>query len=192
MTRLSRTVIHIGGCAMALAVLQASAQDERGWIDRMSRAVEELSYEGTFVHLLGGDAETMHVIHRNQDGRISERLVSLDGVGREIIRQEEEVQCILPDRRIVLLEQRRDVSPLVSALPSYSEDIETHYALSLSETARVAKRETQILRIEPRDQFRYGYVLWLDRETAMPLKSQLLGEEGDIVEQILFTQFEIL
>ena len=190
-TRQQRPLLLLTFVAVDLFVIDAYAQEAREWLDRMNRAVEELNYEGTFVHVLGGTAETLHIIHRNQDGRIGERIVSLDG-GREIIRQEDEVQCILPDRRVVLLEARKDLSPLVAALPSYSEDLEPHYELTLYATARVAKRTTQMLSIKPRDEFRYGYMLWLDKATAMPLKSQLTDEKGEIVEQILFTDIEML
>jgi sigma-E factor negative regulatory protein RseB len=177
--------------AVTLAAFDVRAEDARSWLDRMTKAVEELNYEGTFVHVLGGSAETMNIVHRNEDGQIAERIVSLDGAGREIVRRQQEVQCILPDRKLVLLEQRTDVNPLVSALPSYSEDLEPHYEFALHERARVAERETQILAIKPRDEYRYGYMLWLDADTAMPLKSQLLDQAEQVVEQILFTRIEI-
>jgi sigma-E factor negative regulatory protein RseB len=178
--------------AVGLVALNVSAQDVRGWLNRMGAAVEELNYEGTFVHVRGDNTETLHIIHRNDSGRVSERMVSLDDVGREIIRQDHEIQCILPDRKVVLLEQTRDISPLVSALPSYSEGLESHYDFAVIKTARVARRATQVIGIRPKDEFRYGYILWLDEETAMPLKTQLRDENGEIVEQILFTQFDIV
>ena len=176
---------------LALAAVDASAQEARAWLDKMNRAVEDLNYQGTFVHVLEGTAETLRIIHRREDGRSSERIESLDGVGREIIRHGNQVQCILPDRRVVLLEEPKDLSPLVSALPSYSDEIEPHYALNLHSIARVANRTAQILEIKPRDAFRYGYMLWLDQETAMPLKSQLIDDQGTIVEQILFTSIDL-
>jgi sigma-E factor negative regulatory protein RseB len=143
------------------------------------------------VHVLEGNAETLRIIHRREGGSSSERIESLDGAGREIIRHGSQVQCILPDRRVVLLEDPKDLSPLVSALPSYSDEIEPHYALNLHATARVANRGVQVLEIKPRDAFRYGYMLWLDQETAMPLKSQLIDDQGAIVEQILFTSIDL-
>jgi sigma-E factor negative regulatory protein RseB len=176
--------------ALALSV-DASAEEARQWLDKMNRAVEDLNYQGTFVHVLEGTAETLRIIHRNVDGRSGERIESRDGAGREIIRQDNEVQCILPDRRVVLLEGRKDISPLVSSLPSFSDEIEPHYALKLHSTARVANRAAQIIEIKPRDEFRYGYMLWLDQETAMPLKSQLTDDNGVIVEQILFTDIDL-
>ena len=189
---LHRTVIApIVWLAVSMTTLTAVAQDAQGWLTRMSHAVEELSYQGTFVHMQGGDAETLHITQLNDDGRISERMLALDGVAREIILNGDEVQCILPDRRAVLLEQSSDVSPLVSALPTYSDELRRHYEFTLHETARVVERQTQIVSIKPKDGFRYGYMLWLDQDTAMPLKSQLIDEQGNVLEQILFTRLEI-
>lgn len=176
---------------LGLSAAGVRAQDARTWLDNMTKAVESLSYEGTFVHLLDGSAETMNIVHRNENGHVGERIVALDGAGREMVRQEDRVQLILPDRKVVLLEQRTDLSPLVSALPAYSADLEPNYALALHEKARVAGRETQILAVKPRDEFRYGYMLWLDTDSAMPLKSQLLDEHGKVVEQIQFTRIDI-
>ena len=174
-----------------LTSLTSSAQDAQNWLSRMSHAVEELSYQGTFLHMQGGDVETLHITHLNDAEGVGERILALDGVPREIIRHEDEVLCIFPDRQTVLLEERRDVSPLVSALPSYSDELLRHYDFTLHESARVVERQTQIVSIMPKDGFRYGYMLWLDQETAMPLKTQLVDEQGKILEQILFAQLEI-
>lgn len=181
----------LAGTVVGCATLQAAAQDAQQWLDRMASAVEELSYRGTFVHLLGDEVESLQIVHSNQDGRISERIVSLDGVGREIIRNEDEIYCIFPDQQIVLFDNRREVSPLVSALPSYSEDLQRSYEIALLHTERVVERDAQVVAIHPRDEFRYGYLLWLDSATAMPLKSQLRDEQGQTVEQMAFTQIEI-
>ena len=117
----------------------AVAQEARVWLDRMNQAVEELNYQGTFVHVLDGNAESLFIVHRNADGQSAERLLSLDGPGREIVRTGDEVQCILPDQRVVLLETRNVLSPLVSALPTTSTELEPHYAIALGEN-----RESQI------------------------------------------------
>jgi sigma-E factor negative regulatory protein RseB len=188
----SSSILGRSSLLLALVVVDVSAQDARSWLERMNRAVEDLNYRGTFVHVLEGTAETLLIIHRNDGGRIGERIVSLDGVGREIIRQEDQVQCILPDQRVVLLETRKELSPLVSALPSNAAQLEPHYELTLRASARVANRPTRVLEIKPQDEFRYGYMLWLDEETAMPLKSQLTDENGEIIEQILFTEIDLV
>jgi len=188
------TTSHIAAPSLLLLALvsaHAPAQEARDWLERMNRAVEDLNYRGTFVHVLGGTAETLHIVHRNADGESGERILSLDRAGREIVRQGDRVQGILPDQRVVLLETRRDVSPLVSALPSNAAELDAHYEIGLGGSARVADRAVQVLEIKPRDEFRYGYTLWLDEATAMPLRSQLIDAQGRVVEQILFTAIEV-
>jgi sigma-E factor negative regulatory protein RseB len=170
----------------------ALAQEAHDWLDRMSRAVEELNYRGTFVHILGGTAKTLYIVHRNAGGQSGERILSMSGMGREMVRQGNLVQSILPDQRVVLFETRKDASPLVSALPRDGADLELHYDISLGGRDRVADRAAQILEIKPLDAFRYGYKLWLDRENAMPLQSQLVDEQGKVVEEIMFTDLEVL
>ncbi len=185
---------RVAGCAVVLGLAvsgAAVAEEARDWLDRMNRAVEELNYEGTFVHMHDGRAETHYIVHRYMDGLVSERIISLDGAGREIVRHEEEVTCILPDQRTVLVENRRTASPLAAALPGYSEALADHYQLALLGRERVAERSTRVLEIRPRDAFRYGYTLWLDQATAMPLRSQVTDEQGEIVEQILFTSLSM-
>jgi sigma-E factor negative regulatory protein RseB len=174
----------------ALLSSQACAQEAHDWLERMNRAVEELNYRGTFVHVLDGTPETLHIVHRNADGQSGERILSLDGASREIVRQGARVQGIFPDRRLVLFETRRDVSPLATALPSDTAELAPHYSIELGGSERVANRAVQVLEIKPRDEFRYGYMLWLDQETAMPLKSHLVDERGKVVEEILFTDIE--
>jgi sigma-E factor negative regulatory protein RseB len=189
-----RTGLPVAAPSLLVFVLlggHATAQEARDWLERMGRTVEELNYRGTFVHVLDGTAETLHIVHRHADGQSGERILSRDGAGREIVRQGARVQGIFPDRRIVLFETRSDVNPLVSVLPSNTAELTPHYEIKLGDSARVADRAVQVLEIKPRDEFRYGYMLWLDQETAMPLQSQLIDERGEVVEQILFTDIEI-
>ena len=78
----------------------------------------------------------------------------------------------------------------MAALPSYSAELEP-YDLTLRASARIANRAAQVLWIKPRDESRYGYMLWLDQETAMPLRSQLIDDKGAVVEQIVLTDIEL-
>jgi sigma-E factor negative regulatory protein RseB len=182
--------------AIALVALDAAAQDMtqevKSWLDRMNDAVETLSYEGTFVRVFDGNAETLHIVHRNSDGDVREKISSFGDAGREILREGQRVQCVLPERRVVLLESPdNSSSPISSSLPDYSDGLKANYELASHRKGQVAQRDTQIVIIRPKDDLRYGYVLWLDQETAMPLKSQVRDETGAVVEQILFTDFEI-
>ncbi|MFU8821247.1 MAG: MucB/RseB C-terminal domain-containing protein [Gammaproteobacteria bacterium] len=166
----------------------ALADDAREWLSRMEQAVETLSYEGTFVHMVGNSVETMHVIHRAVDGQVDERLFSRDQPGREILRHNDKVTCIFSDQRTVLVERRkgRHGTPLLSALAQGSSEVERWYEFSEAGEGRKLGRAVNVIEVRPRDVYRYGHRLWLDQLTAMPLKVQLLDHQGIAVEQIQF------
>ena len=70
--------------------------------------------KAAIFHVRNSRSETMRIIHRVEKGKVTERLVSLDGSGREIIRNQNEVICYLPDRRTVLVEKRTDDRTLMA------------------------------------------------------------------------------
>jgi sigma-E factor negative regulatory protein RseB len=61
------------------------------------------------------------------------------------------------------------------------------YELQIEGAARVAGRDTDVLAIKPRDGLRYGYRLHLDQASGLPLKSDLIDQSGEPVEQLMFT-----
>jgi sigma-E factor negative regulatory protein RseB len=179
------------GLAATARAGDAVAEDARAWLERMSRALATSNYDGRFLHLVGGHAENMRIIHRVVEGGATERLVSLDGSGRELIRTDSEVLYYLPDRRQVLVEKRIDRNSLLATVPVYSEGLQSHYTLAAPGSTRILGRPAQFVVVQPRDNLRYGYKLWLDRETAMPLKSQLCDRSGRVIEQIVFSELSM-
>ena len=100
--------------------------DAAQWLERMNHALTTRNYDGTFSHWHGGHVEMLRIIHRVQDGSVSERLVSLDGSGREFIRTGANLACYLPDRRTVLVEQRPPQESLVG-FPAVNDQTASFY-----------------------------------------------------------------
>jgi len=125
-------------------------------------------------------------------GMSTERLVSLDGSGREIVRTAEEVHVYLPDRRVVLVEPRSDGGLLLEVLPEPGPELDARYVMQLRDDGhKLIGRAVRVLDIMPRDAFRYGYRMWLDEKTAMPLRTMVVDGAGRPVELINFTQLEM-
>ena len=104
------------------AVGVALGAEPSEWLERMNRALTTRNYIGVFTHNHGGRVETLRIIHRVRGGDVSERLLSLDGPGREFIRQGDEVTCYFPDKKTVLVERRAPDGPLLGALPALGEN----------------------------------------------------------------------
>ena len=178
---------------MGLLALPARASDDdpHQWLERMSESLSSRNYTGVFTHSTRRQSETMRIVHRVGKGVSTERLVSLDGSGREIVRTAEEVHVYLPDRRVVLVEPRSGDGSLVEALPEPGPELDALYELQIRDGHKLLGRDVRVLDIRPRDAFRYGYRLWLDEETAMPLRTVVVDGAGRPVELINFTQLEM-
>ena len=168
----------------------ARATTPAQWLERMNRALTTRNYDGTFSHWQGGTVETLRIIHRLQDGQVAERLVSLDGSGREFIRTGASLACYLPDRRTVLVEQRPAQESLV-AFPAVDSQTESLYDIRELARMRLNRRDTHLISVSPRDEYRYGYRLWIDDSTAMPLKTQLCDTDGHVIEQLVFANLKM-
>ena len=160
------------------------------WLERMDQALTTRNYDGTFSHWHGGHVEMLRIIHRVQDGTVSERLVSLDGSGREFIRTGANLTCYLPDQRTVLVEQRPPDESLVG-FPALNDQTASFYDIREVSRTRLNRRNTHVITVSPKDEYRYGYRLWIDDSTAMPLKTQLCDTRGHVIEQIVFASLTL-
>ncbi len=171
---------------LATALVSADSRDVQSWLDRMSFAVNNLTYSGTLVFVRGHKIDTLRIWHQ-AEGQM-ERLVSLNGAQREVWRDPDSVRCIMPESQQVLVDSRLTEG----VFPSFTADQldASRYSLKLGGVERVAGLPAQLLTIQPLDEFRYGHQLWLDRDSGMLLKSVLV-DNGEPVEQLLFTQIQI-
>ena len=166
----------------------AYAQDE--FIEDMSAAARSLSYRGVMVYARNGEMRSLRVVHRLKDGREQERIQSLSGEPREVLRDEDVVTCILPKDRQVMLD-RRGIRNSLTGVPDFSADaLDAHYQVVDKGSTRLLDRPCRLLHLAPRDQYRYGYRVWVDEATSLPLRLDLIGEKGRVLEQSMFTQIE--
>jgi sigma-E factor negative regulatory protein RseB len=175
-------------CSGAVA---AEGIDPNQWLSRMSAAVQQTSYSGTVIRIRDGKAEALKVAHTVTDGVIREKVVAQDGDGLEIVRYGNEVHCILPDRKSVLIEEWNDQSTLFSTLPTSDVRFGSEYDVAVVREERVAGRRALLIAIRPHDEYRYGHRLWLDRATAFPLQTQLVGTDGVPIEQVKFADISL-
>ncbi|MCZ6826610.1 MAG: MucB/RseB C-terminal domain-containing protein [Gammaproteobacteria bacterium] len=175
---------------LCLAPFAVPAEEAVDWLRKMDQALNTLNYQGVFVRLRDGQVDPMKVIHRVHDGRAVERLIALDDVGREIISSGDEVVCFFPDSESVVVEKRIGHQPLLGAVPALSEEVLRNYLLSVKTGKSVLNRVVIIIDVNPKDHFRYGYRLWLDEQTGLPLISQVRGGQGQIIEQMRFASIE--
>lgn len=166
----------------------AHAGEAESWLMRMSNSARDLNYEGTFIYRHDRRVESMRILHQSVNGRVRERLTSLNGAAREVIRDNREVRCYLPDQKVVVVEQMQDQGRSFPALiPESLRGLNDYYRLSIGNEARIADRSAREIIVEPRDGYRYGYRFWADDKTGLLLKANLVDTNNALIEEFMFT-----
>ncbi len=175
-------------CASTVALAEATPAE---WLANMEQALRSRNYTGVFVHEQRGQTETLQIVHRGGVAASEERILSMDGSGREFIRRGGELTCYLPDQRLVVVESAQESGLLLANLRRLDVAASGQYNLRELAPTRVSGRDVRVLDVEPRDRYRYGYRLWIDAKTAMPLKTQMRAPEGVVLEQMVFTDLRL-
>lgn len=165
--------------------------DVRDWLQRMVNAVHSLSYEGTFVYLHNNQLESMRIVHSAEEGNEKERLLSLNGVAREVIRDNASVTCVAPDAKSVSIGNRVGGYGFRAMFAADIGRLSNLYDFYMLGEARVADRPAMVIAIVPRDAFRYGYRIYIDKIHALPLKTDMLSQSGEALSQLMFTHLEV-
>jgi len=186
---------RMGAALLSVAALLiaplACAQDAGQWLTRAAQAARTLNYTGTVVYQSGPRVETFRLAHLNEDGQEWEKLLSLDGPAREIVRTGGEVRYYFPDAKIVRIEPRtfRNVFPSLSA--EQIRNLAQYYDFRAVAGERIAGHTADIVVFEPKDGLRYGHKFWSDATTGLLLKARLVNEKGEVVEQFAFTDVAV-
>ncbi len=192
--RISALVVAVMALAWLLGVPAAfadpSGSDELKWLETMAFAAHQANYSGTFVYQYDVHVETSRITHVVDDRGEHGRLESLDGVRREIIRNNDQVWCNCGDHGINT-EPRQGGREFPALLPEQLALLKDNYVVKQAEDGRVADYQAHVTLIQPKDNLRYAYKVWAHKDAGLILKAEVLDEHGTVVERFAFTQLTI-
>ena len=159
-------------------------------LGKMAEASSKVNYSGTFVFQHGGQVETSRIAHFvNPAGGVLERLETLDGPAREVIRSNDQVTCYLPSTKTVLVDPRG--SRQFPLRLEQIQDLVQHYRVIKGSLDRVAGLECQWVALLPKDSLRYARRFCAETKTGLPLRSRTLNEKNETVEAFGFSTLDL-
>jgi sigma-E factor negative regulatory protein RseB len=169
----------------------AEARDVRAWLLRINEAATQRNFQGTFIVSSGGAMASARIAHYC-DGRDQvERIESLDGERRQLLRHNDQVRVLWPDSRTVQIVQRDSIASFPAVLQAGDDHIGEYYEMFKQGTDRIAGHEANVLLVKPRDAHRYGYRLWSDTASGLLLRADVLGEQLGVIETSAFSEVSI-
>jgi sigma-E factor negative regulatory protein RseB len=178
-------------CAGAVLAETLEETEALAWLQKIANAARQLNYTGTFIYQHGDQVETSRITHFADRSGEYEKLETLDGPKREIIRTNNEILTFDAEHRVMKREKRSPRRAFPALLPDQLFHLPDYYQLRKGDQERIASYDSQALVLEPRDAFRYGHKLWADVATGLLLKARMLDEQSRVVEQFVFTQLSI-
>ena len=180
--------------ALAFSALPShaeSSKDPLTWLSRVASAGQRLNYVGTFTYQNGQHLETSRITHLRDASGEYERMETLDGSPREVVRANGEVRCILPEQKTVIVDQAGGARAFPSRLALAGQNLSESYRIDLGGKDRVAGLEAQEIILSPRDDLRYGHTFWVDINSGLLLRSRMVGDGGALIEQFAFNDVRI-
>lgn len=168
----------------------ASADQVIALLKQAQEAARATDYAGVFSYQEDGAMQSSRITHVVDGTGERERLEVLDGKPREFLRHNDTLHCLIPEKKLVLVEEAR-TDRFPGLFLGDITNIMNHYEFMLdADISRVAGRACQLVHVSPKSNDRYGYKFCVDRETSLLVKAQTV-DGLSLVDEIAFTLLQV-
>lgn len=169
-----------------------SERDVTAWLQRLHNVSRERNYIGTFVvSSSSGALASARIWHACEGDQQVERVETLTGMPRSVFRHNDHVVTFLPDLKVARSERRESLGAFPGLLRSLDASITDFYSATSAGSGRVAGFEADVVQLAPRDELRFGYRVWSEKQSSLVLKVQTLDTDGGVLEQAAFSELQL-
>ncbi|WP_075181537.1 sigma-E factor regulatory protein RseB [Pantoea sp. 1.19] len=170
----------------------APAQTASGaLLQQMEQASQSLNYELAYINVSRLGIESLRYRHAVIDNTVYAQLLQMDGPRREVLQRGDDISYFEPGLEPFTLNGGHIVDSLPSLVYADFQRLSASYDFVPVGRTRVADQLCEVIRIVARDGTRYSYVVWLDSETRLPLRVDLLDRDGETLEQYRVVSFAV-
>jgi sigma-E factor negative regulatory protein RseB len=155
----------------------------------MGKASQSLNYEMGFINITKQGIDSFRYRHAVSDQSSLAQLVLMDGPRREIVQRGKDISYFETGLQPFTLDGDHIVDSLPSIVFSDFSLLSKYYDFIAVGRARAADRLSQVIRVVSRDGTRFSYVIWVDEQTKLPMRVDLLDRDGETLEQFRVISF---
>ncbi len=177
-------------CAMSFVAAglffssNASADTSSGaLLQQMNVASQSLNYELSFISINKQGVESLRYRHARVNSQPLAQLLQMDGPRREVVKRGNEISYFEPGLEPFTLNGDYIVDSLPSLVYTDFKRLSPYYDFISVGRTRIADRLCEVIRVVARDGTRYSYIVWMDAETRLPMRVDLLDRDGETLEQ---------
>ncbi|MGY3859011.1 MucB/RseB C-terminal domain-containing protein [Aeromonas intestinalis] len=168
-------------CAKASGADQSAA----AVLQQMQSAVSQQNFELSMVKARQGRLEPIRISHGVIDGKEVAHLSYLDGKTVEYLQRQNEYTFFENTHEPYTLKGARFPGVWSTLVKMPLSRVLESYDPVLAGRSRVAGLVAQVVRLVPKEADKYGFVLWIDEQSHLLLRIDMVDREGNLVEQVL-------
>jgi sigma-E factor negative regulatory protein RseB len=173
--------------------MTASESDLWEKINRASLASQNLSYSGILNTVdENQDIHSTRMIHVNHKNEEFLKIEKIDGAPNLLLMHQTDAFLYYNNNDNILIQRNKNARLFPNIFPANVERLKENYSIFNGGAFRVANRQSTMIVLSPKDQYRFNYHLWLDNETYLPLKLVVIDNNQKTIENISFTNLEFL
>jgi sigma-E factor negative regulatory protein RseB len=171
-----------GLSSLSLASEVPSAEQRLGsaLLNKMSHSHRELNYRAIVSYQAGDQLSSYRITHTVRDGKEFEALESLDGSQQDLVYHGHDLNCTHPGPQLIRVFGDKG-----------DQGFYRFYDVDVLGEGRLAGRETVELSIRPRDVYRLGYKLSIDKESGLLLRSDIVSQQSKVLERFQYVMLDL-
>lgn len=179
---------------MAAVSARAVPSDERNAgvrLQEMGKAIRSLNYEFYYIQLNAQGIDALRYRHVISNGKTFAQLLRMDGPRVEVRQNRDQISYFQSDLKPFTLSGNHIIDAFPSVVFADFLTLAQYYNYIFVGQMRMADRKCQIIRVFPKENNRYSYVIWLDELTKLPVQINLLDPDGQALEQFRIISFNV-
>ncbi|MCS3407509.1 sigma-E factor regulatory protein RseB [Serratia sp. AKBS12] len=170
----------------------APAQTASGaLLQQMSSASRSLNYELAYISISKQGIESLRYRHAVIDQQPLGQLLHMDGPRREVLQRGDGISYFEPGLEPFTLTGDHIVDALPALVYADFDRLAKYYDFISVGRTRISDRPCEVIRVVARDGSRYSYIVWMDVDTKLPLRVDLLDRDGETLEQFRVISFVV-
>ncbi len=170
--------------SLLFSTVSAANTDAESMLQQMQKASVTLNYQMDYISITGNGIESLRYRHAFTGKHNIAQLLLLDGPVREVVLRDKEISYFFePGREPFSITGDHIIDSLPAIVTANFSQIASYYNFIPIGRARIADHLCYTIRVAAKDGLRYGYELWLDEKTKLPLQIELRAPNGEILEQ---------
>ena len=162
-------------------------------LEQMDKAVDSLNYQLSYINITEQGIESLRYRHAVVNKQVLAQLLQMDGPHREVIQRNHAISYFDASSGVdpFTLPGEHIIDGLPSILFANFARLKEYYDFISVGRSRVADHLCNVVRIVSKDGSRFSYAVWLDSTTSLPLRADLLTQEGETIEQFQVIDFAV-